>query len=266
MPMTSKPPLLVLAAALLPLAATPASAADILYEPPGGSGGYDAPLASDDGLNFNGLYAGIQAGGSFNGSDGEMSVSSSNSAFVAGGPRRDSEDDSAGGTIGGHVGADLRFGAIVVGAVTDYGKVNAGSEATARFGGNSVTTERRVDQLGSTRARLGLASDKLMVYGTAGVAYGRVETETRVDDPSNIVGDGVTRDSDTLVGSTYGGGVDYMIHDKVSLGAEYTYTNLGNADSPARFNERGGGRFTVQDAGEDVKLHKIEGKLSYHFF
>jgi outer membrane immunogenic protein len=264
--MTSKRFLPLAAAALPLLAAAPALGADILYEPPAGSGGYAGPLASDDGLNFNGLYAGIQAGGSFNGSDGEASVTSSDSAFTAAGPRRDSEDDSAGGTIGGHVGADLRFGAVVVGAVTDYGKVGAGSEATASFGGNSVTVERRVESLGSTRARLGLASDKLMVYGTAGVAYGKVETETRVDDPSNIVGDGVTRDSDTLVGTTYGGGVDYMIHDKVSLGAEYTYSNLGNAKSPARFNERGGGRFTVQDAGEDVKLHKIEGKLSYHFF
>jgi outer membrane immunogenic protein len=88
---------------------------------------------------------------------------------------------------------------------------------------------------GSIRGRAGfLVVPSVLVYGTAGVAYQRVEANLTCSFAgpwcfppvfSDILSD--TR-SETLRGWTAGGGLEWMVHDGWLLRGEYRYSDLGS--------------------------------------
>ena len=85
------------------------------------------------------------------------------------------------------------------------------------------STSQKLDWFGTIRARLGIAANNWLFYGTAGGAYGHVEYSYAQSDLVNISGSNST----TQWGWTAGAGVEYG-WDKWSLRAEYLYMNLGN--------------------------------------
>src|SRR5262249_5221614 len=104
------------------------------------------------------------------------------------------------GVIGGvQTGYNYQFGAWVWGLETDFqGSGQNGSSTFARTFNNpiigpipvSATTDHKLQWFGTTRGRLGfLWSPNVLLYGTAGVAYGQV------------------KDSETFNGSALGGAV-----------------------------------------------------------
>ncbi len=70
------------------------------------------------------------------------------------------------------------------------------------------------------RGRIGFAMDKIMVYGTGGVAVGRVKAVTT--SPST--------ESASKVGWTVGAGVDAALSQKVFGRLEFRHTNLGTTN------------------------------------
>jgi outer membrane immunogenic protein len=88
---------------------------------------------------------------------------------------------------------------------------------------------------GSIRGRAGfLVVPSVLVYGTAGVAYQKVEANLTCSFAgpwcfppvfSDILSE--TR-SETLRGWTAGGGLEWMIHDGWLLRGEYRYSDLGS--------------------------------------
>ena len=109
----------------------------------------------------------------------------------------------------------------------------------------SLNENDRLKWFGTTRGRLGyLPTERLMLFGTAGVAYGRTSDTTAIANTSTIpiVFPGgptslfcpalavclANAGSHTGVGWTAGGGIEYAVTNTVSLKAEYLHLDLGS--------------------------------------
>ena len=82
----------------------------------------------------------------------------------------------------------------------------------------------------SVRGRLGFAWDRLMIYGTGGVAFTNIQVGANFI-PYSIGGipfpGSVSNGSATLAGPTVGGGLEYAFWQNLSLGVEGRYTWYG---------------------------------------
>ena len=103
----------------------------------------------------------------------------------------------------------------------------------------SGTLER--DMEGSFRGRLGYAMDRLLIYGTGGVAVTNVRTHgafayhlalgptlTPIPGLNNPAGSNSSDTSKTFVGGTVGAGGEYAVTNQLSLGVEYRHTFYGH--------------------------------------
>jgi len=144
--------------------------------------------------------------------------------------------------IGGvHVGYNYQFdNNLVVGAVADINFLKWERYLGVTDGTHSLRREQSLDYLGTVRAKLGYAADRVLVYASGGLAYGGLKTEFLLDD---VRFDGERK---VLSGYAVGAGIDVMVFDNVSIGAEYLYTDLGR-------------KF------EDVTFHSVFVKAAYHF-
>ncbi len=157
---------------------------------------------------------------------------------------------SPNGVIGGaHVGYDLQINQFVFGlegTVDGTGFRNtAVGTFPAFFGGRTLEATTKTDVEGSIRARAGLAWDRALIYATGGVAFGSFRTDYSFIGNINGVHAlnggqfffGDNNFSNTRVGWTVGGGIDYAITNNWSVFAEYRYTNFGHIGSPGLFTD-----------------------------
>lgn len=112
---------------------------------------------------------------------------------------------------------------------------------------NSTNSRANLEYLGTVRGRLGfLVTPSLLVYGTGGLAYGGIsldvtQIQTSNFTRTNLVGQnagvsisggrlaiGAANYSNTQVGYTAGGGVEWMFAPNWSTKVEYLYYDLGN--------------------------------------
>jgi outer membrane immunogenic protein len=129
-----------------------------------------------------------------------------------------------GGFGGGQLGYNYQFlGSIVIGAETDIQGAGISDTRITRF----ATIDTRLDWLGTTRARVGLASGPVLSYVTGGVAYSGIETGV-----STVAG---SASSITKTGWTWGTGVEAALGGNWTARAEYLYLDFGNTGvtSPA---------------------------------
>ena len=98
------------------------------------------------------------------------------------------------------------------------------------IGPMSVTNEASSTWLATVRGRLGLAWDRLLVYGTGGVAF----TDLRYTQTLSVVGfpgivsgpSAVAENTQTQTGGTVGGGAEYALWNNLSVRAEYLYAQF----------------------------------------
>jgi outer membrane immunogenic protein len=135
----------------------------------------------------------------------------------------------------------LGTGALVLGIETDFDGASmsknvdiVGANFINPFTGvpNDFITAHghaSLDWLGTTRGRVGFTAwdNRLMFYGTGGVAYGGGSANASIFDAQNgFFWSGST--SASRVGWTAGAGVEYAFTDNWILGAEWLYFNLGS--------------------------------------
>lgn len=224
-----------------------------------------APVAVYD---WSGLYLGVNvgyAGGSFDhpfyadGDFGEFSERLADGSL----------DVTASGFIGGaQVGYNFQRGAFVYGVEADIqasnvkgelsGNININPDITPFSANAEVGTE--LNYFGTIRARLGYAAtDRFMIYGTGGFAYGRTESYIRASVDGSSVFDESVRNNRT--GWTIGGGAEYAFTDNWSLKSEYLYTDLGTETLIGGEIMRG-----ITGALEsDVAFHTVRVGLNYKF-
>ncbi|TKT75105.1 porin family protein [Aquamicrobium sp. LC103] len=223
------------AAALL--AASSAFAADLAaYEP--------APVAPVAAAPFD--WTGFYVGGIGGLGTGDFEYD----LGVVGGPSVLDGEISAGGAFGGvQVGYDWQTGAWVFGAVADIAITGIDASASISSGPDTLSAKSELEYLGTVRARVGYAFDRALVYGHGGLAYGRTE-QTLSDGFAEISA------KQNRTGWTIGAGIEYAVTDKVSVGTEYGYVDLGRKDV---FND---GALRI---GEDVRFHTVKAAVNFRF-
>jgi outer membrane immunogenic protein len=87
-----------------------------------------------------------------------------------------------------------------------------------------VNCAREVNWMATVVGRAGIAYDRVLFYGLAGVAWADVESRVNIINPAfgNISG------SSTHVGWTAGFGIEWALSDRVSVRAEYAHIDLGD--------------------------------------
>ena len=142
------------------------------------------PLAS----SWTGLYVGANVGFGWGAADYEA---------VRTGIGAISQSESMDGFIGGlQSGYNYQMGTWVLGFESDiqYSGQKGGRTFPGVLAPTTITTDEKLLWFGTSRTRLGyLMAPAMMLYGTAGVAYGQVKDEATVTQ-GNRVKSSVTKD------------------------------------------------------------------------
>jgi len=209
--------------AFVVLAAASAGAADMYARP-----AYAPPAAPAPVYTWTGMYWGANVGYSWGQSKNDRTGS------LVGLGATVTESTDVDGVIGGvQTGYNYQFGAWVFGLETDI-------QASGQKGGSTIpllalppsvlTTDHKLQWFGTTRPRLGfLATPNLLLYGTAGVAYGQTKDTYVV----NTVGVGTAATAsinDVRAGWTAGAGIEGAFGGGWSAKVEYLYMDLGKLE------------------------------------
>jgi outer membrane immunogenic protein len=136
------------------------------------------------------------------------------------------------GVIGGfQSGYNYQLGTWLIGTESDLQL--SGQKGGATFPGvlplSTVTTSQKLEWFGTARTRAGfLATPNLLLYGTFGVAYGRVSDSTT----TTVIGLGsaTTSFKDVKAGWTAGAGIEGAFGGGWSAKLEYLYIDLGKTE------------------------------------
>jgi len=152
------------------------------------------------------------------------------------------------GVVGGaQIGYNWQVGSLVTGVEADFqgsgikGSANQSTlhpfEDSGAIVGSSRSTDERLSWFGTLRGRLGMTiTPDLLLYGTGGLAYGRVSNSatTRVfdnDGPTSFPVDFPASVSKVKAGWAAGAGAEWMFASNWSTKIEYLHVDLGNVSA-----------------------------------
>lgn len=191
---------------------------------------------------WSGFYAGLHGGYLWGAGSTSLSLQPDRATWEAGSPDYGQFDgrysQSADGFLGGaQAGYNWRSGTFVYGFETDlaYSEADDRSERTALVTDGATfpmraRSSQELDWLGTLRGRVGVLpfeDQRLLIYVTGGLAYGRVSTSHSfidLDQMSGFVGSS----SDWEAGGVVGAGFELAIGQAWTLKAEYLYYDLGD--------------------------------------
>jgi outer membrane immunogenic protein len=237
----------LLASAFLAALSTSSYAADLPSRSPVPASASVAPVFTWSGFYIGGNVGYHASNSTFEltGYDNTFFVNNDGTTYL---PSGDLDHDTVFGGI--QAGFNLQTGMIVFGLEADVAllgdetttfttEFNAGPPGSAPV----VTRVRSdLDYLATVRGRVGVTFDRLLVFATGGLAFGKVSH--RVDfEETDVFGNapyiGAGQVSDTDIGYAVGGGLEYGLTNNLSLKAEYLYYNLGDESLTTRVDNRG---------------------------
>src|SRR5271166_1808362 len=204
-----------------------------------------APVFVPPPFTWTGFYIGANAGGIWSsGSRNATLFAPGQDVFLSGYFPGGIGNNQGGFIGGGQAGYNWQTGAWVFGVETDFDGTSLGKTfnyASTPFAGGGVPVgllgdslyvhaKANLDWLGTTRGRVGFVAtpdNRLMVYGTGGVAYGGGSSSFSVYDATGGAFWSGNPGSDK-VGWTVGGGVEYAITNNITIKGEYLYVDLGS--------------------------------------
>ncbi|MBX9827514.1 MAG: outer membrane beta-barrel protein [Xanthobacteraceae bacterium] len=241
-------------------------------------------------LNWSGLYAGGNLGGTWSRTD----VGSYNGLvfppFLFPGPilvpgtigslsATKGRDTSVLG--GAQAGYNWQRDRLVFGIEADVVGTGLRNEATTsatRFPGTTgvqtvtVNYKTSVDWMASLRGRVGYALDRTLLYGTGGLALTsmRVDaTTTVVFGPANILPVGAhsltDTDSHLRLGWTLGGGFAWAVDDAWSVGAEYRRSVFGRLSPLVQVPDGLGTVFGANTTDLRLTMDQVTVRGNYRF-
>lgn len=187
-------------AALAAVMVTGAARADGLYDPSyGAAGSGGAGTVTPSGVNWSGPYIGATLG---------YGWATANATYN----NVDRKLEPSGGTGGVYGGYNFQVNPnFMLGAEGDFA-FNGFSES-ANFMGPDATVKSTWQM--SVRGRAGAIFDRVMVYGTGGVAFNNMELKA----------EGATNNQ-VATGWTIGGGVEGAVTQNITARAEYLYSSF----------------------------------------
>jgi outer membrane immunogenic protein len=222
-------------------------------------------------FTWTGFYLGVNAGGAFR---AHNNTGFNNAVFFGGaapffGPGfvgNNNNGNNARFIGGGQAGVNYQIGQFVIGVEGD-GQALVGSSNNNNnnnFGFANNTNGSNIGFLGTVRGRAGIAVDRLLVYGTGGVAFGG--NNNFPNTTFGAVGGVPTfftanNRNNMRVGFAAGAGVEYAFTPNWSVKLEYLYADLGRNNRT--FLAPGGfAGFTVNNREQD---HIVRAGLNYRF-
>ncbi len=191
--------------------------------------------------------------------------------------------DSNGIDVGGRVGYDWQRGHVVFGGLADVSRTDVVDSATAF----SITPAfysftRELNVVTGLRGRVGFGSDRVLVYGTGGGAWGNVKQRFTTSNAVNtfvLSGDDAADDglgsSQSVWGYQAGAGLEFKFSGRWSMTGEYLFTSLDNreesgiraqgpapATNPFILANAAGTNFQRR---EPFEFHAVRFGLSYRF-
>jgi outer membrane immunogenic protein len=207
-----------------------------------------APVESRgaDNFNWSGIYFGV---------DGGYGNSSSNFNYTSTG--HTVSLNPRGSVFGIHGGIRRQSGNLVVGIDANADIANFSGTTSCPNPFFDCTT--KIDGLESVRAVLGVASGRVLYYGTAGLGFEQVEhdavdtTSGRYDRTKQL----------TKSGWVAGGGVETMLTQQVSIGAQYLHYGFvaNNGDFVQTATGKLGGNADFRESA-DVFTARLNFKLT----
>ncbi|MEM7748748.1 MAG: outer membrane beta-barrel protein, partial [Pseudomonadota bacterium] len=165
---------------------------------------------------FNGFYVGVTAG--FGKSEfGDIEVSDGLSSAIY-------DAEANGGVAGGYAGYNYQCGAAVFGIEGDILWSGMGGDETQSISGVDYALDVSTKYLASIRGRLGYDTGFALLYGTAGVGFTKAEAEL------SAAGTGLDSETETDAGLVFGGGIEGMVTETMSLRAEVLHYRFGDSD------------------------------------
>jgi outer membrane immunogenic protein len=288
-----------------------------------------APYVAVPVFTWTGFYVGVNAGGGFSSSGRDDAFG--NTALVGTTPIdgltgvSTSSRSRSGFVGGGQIGYNYQMGHWVIGIEADIQGTSFGnnrnnalfgadpngfSTATAdgvliaapvpgapgnvAFFNNQFAARRNLDWFGTVRGRIGYSWDRLLVYGTGGVAFsdagsdrafGSFGSSAAVPAPffttggltavtaSPVVGTAVISRNSSDLGYAVGGGVEYAFTPTITGKIEGLYVNLGHSGARVAGNSvigvtNTGAPVTASSVGfrsRDDDFGVVRAGLSYKF-
>ena len=228
---------------------------------------YSAPSAPSA-YDWTGFHLGISGGYGFNADDPSYSYKNVPSDVRSLLPNA-THLDADGGLIGGTIGFDKQFGQLVLGIEGDISATDFGENAIHHVAGDpsidfpplKFRTDYEMDWLSTIRGRAGVAFDRWLLYGTAGLAFGKVSLDLSVTVDSPPMGALTGSEDATKSGWTAGGGGAVALTPHISLKAEALYYDLGNISVQSTHPQQDVVLFTDQDVNGVI----ARGGIDYRF-
>jgi len=132
-------------------------------------------------------------------------------------------------SVGAFAGYDYQINRVLVGIEGDYNRVfgsNHSFNAEDQYPGFSGITKVNAQWNASVRGRLGfLPTDRMLVYGTAGVAFAAFDLRYGIEGTQVPLFGDVNVAGDNRIGWTAGAGMQYAFDTSWSMRGEYRYTD-----------------------------------------
>jgi outer membrane immunogenic protein len=177
-------------------------------------------LKDDTASSWGGAYIGLHAGKQF---DGGVTYEDQEASDFDG-PGHPMHDEVEGWLGGLHAGYNHQFGNLVVGVEAS---IDAGNQDAHRLEVPALNyvTDTEVNYMASIAGRAGLAFDRFFFFGKAGVAYIDYDYSASFQQGNLITAR--SHDFDDF-GYVVGGGVEYALTDRFTIGAEYEHYDFGS--------------------------------------
>jgi outer membrane immunogenic protein len=195
-------------------------------------------VAKADGYDWTGMYIGINSGVAFG--KGHTDVTArydpldyfDNSSIQSINNIGERKLEDLGYTGGVQAGFDQQLGPVVFGLVTDFDRfdLNDSDHVLQTYpccgpAAYQIQNTLETDWLFTLRGRLGFALDRLLVFGSGGVAVTDLKEHFEfTDDLGPGQESGLIRAA--RIGWTVGGGLEFALFDHVSVSAEYLHVDF----------------------------------------
>jgi len=218
-------------------------------------------------FSWTGTYVGANLGGVW-GTFDFGPTTTNNITGAVGAPAIGSVNNSS--VIGGfQAGYNWQVGQWVLGLEQDY--QFTGLKQTATFAapaglfvaGDSMAV--KTDYLAATRARVGMAWDRALIYAAGGLETGQFDVTSTymARGPGGSPAMGFTDADKFHFGFNVGAGIDYAVTNNVFIGVEYRYLNLGKETyNLGAFTPAGAAAQTVSNT-VDLKASEVTARLNF---
>ena len=212
-----------------------------------------APMIVDRSFDWTGFYLGGHVGYGWGKASADFPIS-----FFAGDPAFPYQDLD--GVIGGaQIGYNYQVNWLVLGVEGDFSGADIKQRSSnSAFVGVNTTSEADVKWLASVRGRVGAAFNSILIYGTGGAAWSKLQLSTQSSfAPGAFLrnwfdGQGVVHD-----GWVAGAGVEWAFSSNWIARAEYLHYEF---DGKTHFQPS-----LVAGINHDLKLDVVRAGLSYKF-